>query len=256
MCLKAATKIITGEWQKVELHAICAEASLHAPYSLIKKCAISGAACLLDRPPTHPLHSLLPWNRPKAYNLKAGIHNYARPWTANKGHVSHLQIDGILHNILPLIEDTTQPTRPAKAAIRAYIQQYTLGDFNKRPNPPHTYLPRAPNNTGAKGLLPRRLCHWISSIRLGYGWFPQYLKRIGRYNGKCLWCRANDANRQYLIMEYNAMPYPTTHLMNGLTFRDLAYEDSNLPKLIEILTLNKVGLRVTIQENIVTLQAG
>jgi len=37
------------------------------------------------------------------------------------------------------------------------------------------------------------------------------------------------------------MPHPTAHLTNGLTFRELAYEDSNLPKLIEILTLNKVG---------------
>jgi len=40
--------------------------------------------------------------------------------------------------------------------------------------------------------------------------------------------------------------------MNGLTFRELVYEDSNLPKLIKILILNKVGLRVTIQEDIRT----
>jgi len=79
MCLKAAAKIVMGGWQKAELQAICAEVGLHAPYPLIKKCAISGAARLLDRPPTHPLHSLLPWNRPKAYNLKAGTRNYARP---------------------------------------------------------------------------------------------------------------------------------------------------------------------------------
>jgi len=222
------------------------------PYPLIKKWAISGAARLLDRPPTHPLHSLLPWNRPKGYNLKAGTRNYARPWTANQGHASHLQIDGILNNILPLIEETTQPTRPAKPAIRAYIQQYTLRDFDKRPNPPHTYPPRAPNNTGTKGLLSRRLCHWISSIRWGHGWFLQYLKRIGRHNGKCPWCRANNANRQHLIMECYAMPHATAHLTNGLTFRELVYEDSNLPKLIEILTLNKIGLRETIQEEIVT----
>jgi len=52
------------------------------------------------------------------------------------------------------------------------------------------------------------------------------------------------------------MPHPTTHLTNGLTFRELIYEDSNLPKLVEILTLNKVGLRETIQEGIVTPQAG
>jgi len=195
MCLKAAAKIVTGGWQKAKLRAICAEAGLHAPYPLIKKCAISGAARLLDRPPTHPLHSLLPWNRPKAYNLKAGTRNYARPWTADQGHALHLQIDGVLNNILPLIEDTTQPTRPTKPAIRAYIQQYTLEDFGKRVNPPHTYPSWAPNNTGVKRLLPRRLCHWISSIRLGHGWFPQYLKRIGRHNGKCPWCCANDANR-------------------------------------------------------------
>jgi len=169
MCLKAAAKIVTGGWQKAELRTICAEARLPAPYSLIKKCAISGAARLLDRPPTHPLHSLLPWNRPKAYNLKAGTHNYARPWTANQRHASHLQIDRIHNKMLPLIEDTTQPVRPAKPAIRACIQQYTLEDFDKRPNPLHTYPPRAPNNTGAKGLLPQRLCHWISSIRLGHG---------------------------------------------------------------------------------------
>jgi len=141
MCLKAAAKIITGEWQKAELRAICGEAGLHAPYPLIKKCAISGAASLLDRPPTHPLHSLLPWNRPKAYNLKAGTRNYARPWTANQGHASHLQIDRILNNILRLIEDTRQPTPPSKAAIRAFIQEYTLEDFGRGPNPPHTYPP-------------------------------------------------------------------------------------------------------------------
>jgi len=44
--------------------------------------------------------------------------------------------------------------------------------------------------------------------------------------------------------------------MNGLTFRELVYEDSNLLKLIEVLTLNKVGLRGTIQEDIVIPQAG
>jgi len=122
MCLKAAAKIVTGGWQKAELRAICAEAGLHAPHPLIKKCAISGAARLRDIPPTHPLHSLLPWNRPKAYNLKAGTRNYAQPWTANQGHTSHFQIDRILNNILPLIEDTTRPTLPTKPAIRAYIQ--------------------------------------------------------------------------------------------------------------------------------------
>jgi len=52
------------------------------------------------------------------------------------------------------------------------------------------------------------------------------------------------------------MPHPTVHLTNGLTFRELVYEDLNLPKLIKILTLNKVGLRGTIQEDIVTPQAG
>ena len=169
MCLKAAAKIVTGGWQKVELRAIRAEAGLHAPYPLIKKCAISGAARLLDRSPTHPLYSLLPWNRPKAYNLKAGTRNYARPCTANQGHASHLQIDGTRNNILPLIENTTQPTRPSKPAMRVYIQQYTLEDFDKRPNPPHTYPSRVPNTTGGKGLLPQRLCHWISSISLGHG---------------------------------------------------------------------------------------
>ena len=51
------------------------------------------------------------------------------------------------------------------------------------------------------------------------------------------------------------MLYPTTHLTNGLTFRELVYKDSNLSKLIEILTLNKVGLLGTIQEDIVTPQA-
>jgi len=256
MCLKVAAKIITGGWQKAELRTICTEAGLHALYPLIEKCAISGAARLLDRPPTHPFQSLLPWNRPKAYNLKARTRNYARPWTANQGHASHLQIDGILNNILPLIGDTKQPTRPLKPAIRAFIQQYTLEDFNRRANPPHTYPSRAPNNTGAKGLVSRRLCYWISSIRLGHGWFPHYLKHIVRHHGKCPWCWAENANRQLMIMECNAMPHPTAHLMNGLTFRELVYEYSNLPKLIKILTLNKVGLRGTIQEDIVTPQAG
>jgi len=179
MCLKVAAKIITGGWQKPELRAICAEAGLRAPYPLIKKCAISGAARLLDRPPTHLLHSLLPWNRPKAYNLKAGSRNYARPWTANQGHASHLQMDGIHNNILLFIEDTKQPTRLSKPPMRAFIQQYTVEDFDRRPNPPYTYLPQAPRNTGPKGVFPQRLCHWISSILLGHGWFPYYLRWIG-----------------------------------------------------------------------------
>ena len=46
------------------------------------------------------------------------------------------------------------------------------------------------------------------------------------------------------------MPHLTAHLTNGLTFRELVYEDSNLPKLIEILILNKVGLQETIQEGL------
>jgi len=52
------------------------------------------------------------------------------------------------------------------------------------------------------------------------------------------------------------MSHPTAHLTNGLTFGELVYDDSNLPKLIEILMLNKVGLRGTIQEDIVAPQAG
>jgi len=60
MCLKAVAKIFQGGWQNTEIRAICAKASLPVPYSLIKKCTISWAARLLDRPPTYPLHSLLP----------------------------------------------------------------------------------------------------------------------------------------------------------------------------------------------------
>jgi len=55
-----------------------------------------------------------------------------------------------------------------------------------------------------------------------------------------------------MIIECNAMPHATAHLTNGLTFRELLYEDVNLSKLIEILTLNKVGLQITIQEDIRT----
>jgi len=51
------------------------------------------------------------------------------------------------------------------------------------------------------------------------------------------------------------MPNSTTRLSEGLTFRELVYEDSNLPKLVKILMLNKVELRGTIQENIVIPQA-
>jgi len=36
-------------------------------------------------------------------------------------------------------------------------------------------------------------------------------------------------------MEHNGMLYPAAHLANGLIFRELAYEDSNLLKLIEIV---------------------
>jgi len=58
-----------------------------------------------------------------------------------------------------------------------------------------------------------------------------------------------------MIIDCNGMPHPTAHLMNRLTFRELVYEHANLPKLIEILTLNKVGLWETIQRDIVTPQA-
>jgi len=59
-----------------------------------------------------------------------------------------------------------------------------------------------------------------------------------------------------MMMECNVMSHPTADLINRLIFRQLVYDDLNLPKLIEILTLNKVGLRGTIQEDIVILQAG
>jgi len=55
-----------------------------------------------------------------------------------------------------------------------------------------------------------------------------------------------------MIMECKAMPHATAHLTNGLTFRELVYQGLSLPKLIEILTLNQVGLRITIQEDIRT----
>jgi len=60
MTLKTAAKIVTEEWQKAELRAICTEAGLPAPYSLIKKYTLSGAARLLDHPATHLLYLLLP----------------------------------------------------------------------------------------------------------------------------------------------------------------------------------------------------
>jgi len=59
MTLKVVVKIVTGGWQKGELQAIYADAGLPAPYPLIKTCALSGAARLLDHPVTNPLHPLL-----------------------------------------------------------------------------------------------------------------------------------------------------------------------------------------------------
>ena len=58
-----------------------------------------------------------------------------------------------------------------------------------------------------------------------------------------------------MIMECNVMSHPTAHLTNRLIYRELVSEDSNLPKLIEILRLNIVGLRGNIQEDIVAPQA-
>jgi len=81
---------------------------------------------------------------------------------------------------------------------------------------------------------------------LGTWLVPPITKCIGRYDWKCPWCCADDVNRPHLIKECNTMPHPTAHPTNGLTFSELVYEDSNTPKLIEILTLNKVGLRGTI----------
>jgi len=174
MTLKAAAKIVMGGWQKAELQAICAEDGLLAPNPLIKKCALSAAATMLDRPAQHPLHPFLPWNRTRAYKLKKGTRNYSLAWTTDTAppRTGYLQLDGVLNHILPLTQNTNELTRPSKAAIQAFIQQNTLEDFDKTPNPPHTYPPQVPNNTRAKGLLPRRLCHWISIIRLGHGWFP------------------------------------------------------------------------------------
>jgi len=133
MTLKAAAKIITGAWQKAELRAICAEAGLPAPYPLIKKCATSSAARLLDRPAAHPRYPILPWNQPKAYNKEGDGCNYIPTWTTNIGplQIVYLQIDGVLNHLLPLIQDTDRSTRPSKLAIKAFIQEYTLNDFEK-----------------------------------------------------------------------------------------------------------------------------
>ena len=105
MSLKAAAKIITGTWQKAELRAIHAEAGLLASYPLIKKCAISSAARLLDRPATHPPHPIPPCNQPKAHNKKEDSCNYTLTWTTNIGppRMAYLQIDGVLNHITPLI---------------------------------------------------------------------------------------------------------------------------------------------------------
>jgi len=123
MTLKAAAMIITCGWQKAELRAICAEAGLPAPYPLIKNCAISSAATLLDRPVTNLLHPILPWNRPKAYNKKKNSRKYTATWTTNIGPpcLTYFQLDGVLNHILPLIQDTDYATRPSKPAIKAFI---------------------------------------------------------------------------------------------------------------------------------------
>jgi len=112
MALKAAAKIVTGGWQKAELRAICAEAGLPAPNSLINKYALSGATRQLNRPAQHPLHPLLPWNRTRAYNRKKGTRNYSLAWSTDTApsRTGYLQLDGVLNHILPLIQDTKEPT--------------------------------------------------------------------------------------------------------------------------------------------------
>jgi len=112
MTLKAAAKIVTGGWQKAELRAICDEAGLPAPNPLIKKCDLSGAARLLQRPAQHLLHRLLPWKRTRANNLKNGTRNYSLAWTTDTAspRTGYLQLDGVLNHILPLIQDANEPT--------------------------------------------------------------------------------------------------------------------------------------------------
>ena len=152
----------------------------------------------------------------------------------------------MLNYILPLIEDPQKPSRPPKPAIRSFITDFTIQDFLKRPNPPHTDPPRAPPNTGPKGLLPRKLCHQVSAVRMGHGWFPLYLKRIGLQNGRCKWCNAPEANRQHMISTCPKMPTPLTPAMAALSLEELVYNDDHLPLLLPHITKNGIGLRSTI----------
>ncbi|PLW25019.1 hypothetical protein PCASD_24247 [Puccinia coronata f. sp. avenae] len=95
-------------------------------------------------PENHILYPLMPWRRQAAYNMCRGS-NYAPRWTKSIAppRLKYLQLDGVLNHILPLV-DPTNPTRPTKAAVRAFLTRFTLEDFDRRPNPPYTYPARAP----------------------------------------------------------------------------------------------------------------
>ncbi|PLW25015.1 hypothetical protein PCASD_24243 [Puccinia coronata f. sp. avenae] len=230
---------------------MCAEAGLPAPDPLIKRCAILAACRLMSVPENHILYPLMPWRRQAAYNMCRGS-NYAPRWTKSIAppRLKYLQLDGVLNHILPLV-DPTNPTRPTKAAVRAFLTRFTLEDFDRRPNPPYTYPARAPTTTGPKGLLPPHLAKWVTTVRLGHGWFPQYLNRIGRHTGKCPWCRTPSASREHLLVSCRAKPNNTDELIGNLSFHELVYDDTHFATFLSAVTANGVGLYRTIQADLI-----
>ena len=131
---------------------------------------------MISLPEEYPLTSKLPWKRPpeKTWLKKAKYITTIPEWTTNitPPQLRYLQLDGVTNHILPLIEDPHHLERPSKKTINKYLKEFTIKEFEGRPNPPHTYPLRNPATIGPKGLLPRKVCHLISSVRLGHGFFP------------------------------------------------------------------------------------
>lgn len=64
ICLRMASRVITGGWKKSELTALCTEAGLPTAATLVKRTALQAGARLISLPEEHPLSGKLPWKRP------------------------------------------------------------------------------------------------------------------------------------------------------------------------------------------------
>ncbi|KAF8448476.1 hypothetical protein BGX38DRAFT_1330336 [Terfezia claveryi] len=78
-----------------------------------------------------------------------------RTLTVAPPRLAYLQLDGVLNHILPLINFPEEyPTKPPKAGIRTFMNEFALKDFDNRLNPPHTYPPGIQEQQARKASSP------------------------------------------------------------------------------------------------------